>query len=207
MESCGDNNQKLGLYQISNSTAKDEEVLSQEFSCTKFKKTARNRAQVDSQPISSDKKFLKRWTSEEDKSLLDLFIKNGNDWEEIARNMKSRAPSAVKNRFYWLYNSKLSVQTKNKIKNTCLVKKMYKSPVNSSELYRKINNYLREEVIPQGFLDVETPESNNQLVHKLNITPQNIENYTRMQKLVEQAQYLCKYCKKAKAGLNFLEKK
>ena len=207
MESCGDHNQKPGPSQISDFTAKDEEVLSQEFSCKKFQKTAHNRVKVTSQSDSSDKKSLKRWTNEEDDNLLDLFLKNGNDWEEIARNMKSRAPSAVKNRFYWLYNSKLSVQTKNKIKNTCLVKKMYKSPVNSSELYRKINNYLREEVICQSFLDVETPEPYNQLVHKLNITPQNIENHTRMQKLIEQAQYLYKNCEKAKAGLACLEKK
>lgn len=206
MESSSNHNQKLGPTQISDSTAEAEEVPSQEFSCTKFLKTARNRVKQPPAFISSNKKSLKRWTGEEDDKLLELFLKTGNDWEEIARNMKSRAPSAVKNRFYWLYNSKLSVQTKNKIKNTCLVKRMYKSPVNSSELYRKINNYLREEVICQSFLDVETPEPYNQLVHKLNITPQNIESHTRMQKLFEQAQSLYKYCEKAKAGLACLEK-
>ena len=81
-----------------------------------------------------------------------------------------------------------------------------KSPVNSSELYRKINNYLREEVIFQSFLDLEMPEPYSQLVHKLNITPQNVENHAKMQKLIEQAQLLYKDCEQAKAGLANIEK-
>ena len=198
MESSGAHDQKLGPSPDSTAEA---EASRQDFSCTKFQKTGRRRVKQGPAASASHKRTLKRWTGEEDQELLELFLKTGNDWEEIARNMKSRAPSAVKNRFYWLYNSKLSVQTKNKIKTTCIVKKMYKSPVNSSELYRKINNYLREEVICQSFLDVETPEPYSHLVHKLNIAPQNVESHTRMQKLFEQAQSLYKYCEKAKAGL------
>lgn len=152
------------------------------------------------------KKSLKRWTAEEDQSLLNLFYKIGNDWKEIAKNMPGRAPSAVKNRFYWLYNSKLPVQTLQKIKNTCLVKKLYKSPVNSSELFRKINNYLSEEGIFQSFLDLDKPEPYEHLVHKLKMTPQNIENHAKMQKLIEQAQYLYITCEKAKASLALVEK-
>lgn len=152
------------------------------------------------------KRSLKRWTAEEDQSLLDLFYKIGNDWKEIAKNMPGRAPSAVKNRFYWIYNSKLPVQTLQKIKNTCLVKKLYKSPVNSSELFRKINNYLSEEGIFQSFLALDKPEPYEHLVHKLNMTPQNIENHAKMQKLIEQAQYLYITCEKAKANLAMAEK-
>jgi hypothetical protein len=173
--------------------------------CTKFLKTSSgdrgNTQSVHAKESKNPKKSLKRWTSEEDQTLLNLFYKIGNDWKEIAKNMPGRAPSAVKNRFYWIYNSKLPVQTLQKIKNTCLVKKLYKSPVNSSELFRKINNYISEEGIFQSFLALDTPEPYDHLVHKLNMTPQNLENHAKMQKLIEQAQYLYKSCEKAKANL------
>lgn len=182
------------------------------FHCTKYQKISETvkKPQNSSSSVSDDsrpsKKSLKRWTAEEDQHLLDLFYKIGNDWEQIAVNMQGRAPSAVKNRFYWLYNSKLPVQTIKKIKNACIVKKLYKSPVNSSELYRKINNYLSEEVIFQNFLDLEMPEPYSHLVHTLKITPQNVENHAKMQKLIEQAQFLYKHCEQAKAGLASIAK-
>jgi ribosomal protein S8 len=178
--------------------------------CTKYQKSQSGERthihSVSQSKSKSQRKSLKRWTSEEDQLLLDLFYKIGNDWKEIAKHMTGRAPSAVKNRFYWIYNSKLPVQTLQKIKNTCQVKKLYKSPVNSSELFRKINNYLSEEGIFQSFLVLDTPEPYDHLVHKLNMTPQNLENHAKMQKLIEQAQYLYKSCEKAKANLALFEK-
>lgn len=182
------------------------------FNCTKYQKISDSGSKTQkSYTPSSDyskpsKKCLKRWTAAEDQNLLDLYYKIGNGWEQIAVHMNGRAPSAVKNRFYWLCNSKLPVQTINKIKNVCKVKKLYKSPVNSSELYRKINNYLREEVIFQNFLDLDMPEPYSQLVHKLKINPQNVENHAKMQKLIEQAQLLYKHCEQAKAGLANVER-
>lgn len=203
MESCSHNHPNPQPFLISETSESSDQVSTPNFSCTKIRKLEEKRVTLES-PVSSPSnrtKTLKRWTEEEDSKLLSLFFKIGNDWPEVARNMKGRAASAVKNRFYTLYNSKLSVQTKSKIKTTCIVKKMYKSPVNSSELFRKINNYLNEEVIFQSFLDVESPEPFSHLVNKLNITPENIENHTKMQKLIEQAQLLYKTCEKAKACL------
>lgn len=178
------------------------------FLCTKYQKISETDKHPSSVPDPSrpSKKSLKRWTAEEDQLLLDLFYKIGNDWEQIAVNMQTRAPSAVRNRFYWLYNSKLPVQTIKKVKNACIVKKLYKSPVNSSELYRKINDYLREEVVFQDFLDLEVPEPYGHLVHTLKISPRNVENHAKMQKLIEQAQFLYKHCERAKAGLASIER-
>ena len=119
--------------------------------------------------------------------------------------MNGRAASGVKNRFYCIYKSSLSAQTVQKIKETFLVKKMYKSSIYSSELYRKINSFIREECLFESFLDLDKSVPYTDLVYKLRMTASEIENHARLQGLLEKAQQLYKDCQVAKKDLAFLQ--
>ena len=155
---------------------------------------------------SCKKKKLKRWTAEEDSQLLELFYQFGNNWDEIAENMPGRAASGVKNRFYWICKSPLPASTVQKIKQASTVQKLYKAPKSSSELFRKINNYIREEFLIESFLALDKPSAYSDLVYKLKMTPQDLENHARMQGLLEKAQQLYISCEKAKQNLASLQK-
>ena len=151
-------------------------------------------------------KALKRWSAEEEKRLLELFYKFGNNWEEIATNLPGRAASGVKNRFYCISKRSLPNHTVHKIKQAHRVKKLYTEPKNSNELFRKINNYLRDECIFESFLAFDKPTPYSDLVYKLKMTPQDLENYAKMQMLLEKAQQLYISCEKAKQNLSELQR-
>jgi Myb-like DNA-binding domain len=151
------------------------------------------------------KKKLKRWTAEEDQNLLELFYNLGNDWKEIASKLPGRAPSGVKNRFYWICKSCLPSQTVQKIKTTYIVKKMYKAPI-KSELFRKINSYIKEECILESFLALDNPSPYSDLVYKLKMSHQDLENHLKIQILLEKAQQLYISCENAKQNLACLQK-
>ena len=152
------------------------------------------------------KKKLKRWSSEEDKKLIELFYAHSNDWKKIAENMPGRAASGVKNRFYCICKNSLPTQTVQKIKHVYCIKKLYKAPFQSSELFRKINDYIWEECVVESFLDLDKPAPYTDLLYKLKMTPQDLENHNRMQILLEKAQTLYISCKQAKENLAFLQK-
>lgn len=152
------------------------------------------------------KKSLKRWSAEEDKILLEYFYRFGNDWDEISANMPGRAVSAVKNRFYWISKRSLPTQIVQKIKSAYMVKKLYKSPKSSNELFRKINNYIKEECIFESFLALDKPAPYTDLVYKLKMTPQDLEKHAKMQMLMEKAQQLYISCENAKQNLAILQR-
>ncbi|OMJ92770.1 hypothetical protein SteCoe_4403 [Stentor coeruleus] len=155
--------------------------------------------------INKRKKQLKRWTAQEDTYLLELFNQLGNNWEKIAEKMPGRATSGVKNRFYWICKSSLPAQTVHKLKQSTMLQKMYKAPKNNSELFRKMNNYIREECLVYNFLDLDKPPGYTELVYKLKMTPIDLENHAKMQILVEKAHQLYVSCEKAKENLASLQ--
>ena len=160
----------------------------------------------DCTSVKEKKRSLKRWTAEEDSKLLEYFYRFGNDWDEIAANMPGRAVSGVKNRFYWICKGTLPPHTVQKIKSAYMVKKLYKAPDNSSELFRKINKYIQEECIFESFLALDRPAPYTDLVYKLKMTPQDLENHAKMQMLMEKAQQLYKNCEDAKQNLVVLQR-
>ena len=179
----------------------------------KFQKLNENECKVvplsevdDSISAREKKKSLKRWTAEEDRNLLEYFYRFGNDWNEISAHMPGRATSGVKNRFYWICKGDLPEITVQKIKSAYMVKKLYTAPKNSSELFRKINKYIQEECIFESFLALDRPAPYTDLVYKLKMTPQDLENHAKMQMLMEKAQQLYKNCEDAKQNLVVLQR-
>jgi hypothetical protein len=162
-------------------------------------------AQDDDEKAPMRKKKLRRWNAEEDTRLLELFYRFGNDWDAIADSMPGRAASGVKNRFYWICKSSLPASTVYKIKQVTSVQKLYKAPKSSSELFRKINTYLREECLIESLLAIDKPKGHSDLVYKLKMTPEDLENHAVMQGLLEKAQHLYISCEKAKQSLLTLQ--
>ena len=112
----------------------------------------------------------------------------------------------MKNRFYCISKRPLPNHTVQKIKQAYIVKKLYTEPKNSSELFRKINNYLRDECIFESFLAFDKPTPYSDLVYKLKMTPQDLENHAKTQMLLEKAQELYISCEKAKESLAMLQR-